>query len=75
MVFNRRYIKLGAIALPIALLVMFIVQNMAIVELKFLVWSVEVRRSLIILGVFAIGILIGRLIYGFPKNREGDRTR
>lgn len=72
---NKHYIKLATTILIIVLLVVFIVQNLAVVELNFLFWSVAMRRSLIILSVFSIGILIGWLARGILEHREKNRTR
>jgi uncharacterized integral membrane protein len=44
------------------LLTAFILQNMGIVEIKFLFWKFGLSRALLILGPFAMGILIGFLV-------------
>lgn len=64
MEFNKHYVKLALGATLIGLLVAFIFQNMAVVELQLLFWSVGVRRSLMILSVFTTGIIIGWLLCG-----------
>lgn len=43
----------------LALLLVFIIQNAAIVELRFLFWKLSMSRSLVILFVLLIGLIIG----------------
>ncbi len=45
-----------------ALIVIFSIQNVQAVEVKFLFWHLTMSRVLIILGSFIIGILVGVLI-------------
>jgi uncharacterized integral membrane protein len=42
-----------------ALVLIFIVQNAAVVELHFLFWTLSMSRSLMILFVLFIGLVIG----------------
>lgn len=44
-----------------ALVLLFIVQNIAMVEIQFLFWSFSMPRAIVLLVVLAIGILIGWL--------------
>lgn len=56
----------------LGLVMLFAVQNAAVVELKFLVWEVAVPRSLLIFLMLLVGIAIGwfaRAIAGSAKNR------
>ncbi|WP_372745336.1 lipopolysaccharide assembly protein LapA domain-containing protein [Lutibacter sp.] len=53
--------KTFIIILFIALIVVFSVQNIEITDVKFLFWKVSISRVLIILGSFAIGVLVGML--------------
>lgn len=45
------------------LLAIFIVQNMAAVEVQFLFWSFETRRFVILTLFFAAGLLAGRVFW------------
>jgi len=54
----------------IGLVVIFIVQNAAVVEINFLFWSLEMSRSLLILIVLSIGIISGWLLSGFFKYKK-----
>ena len=56
------------------LLVLFIVQNAAVVEIRFLVWTFAMSRALMIFFVLAIGVLLGWLMHGrvAHKKRSSD---
>ena len=45
-----------------AIIVIFSLQNAEITDVKFLFWKLSISRVLVILGSFAIGILLGILI-------------
>jgi len=46
------------------IIVIFIVQNAAVVDIQFLFWKVSMSRSLMIFFVLAIGIVIGWITTG-----------
>ena len=50
-----------AIVLAI-LLVIFSLQNVEVVKVKFLSWSFELSRVLLIIGTFGVGVLVGILV-------------
>jgi uncharacterized integral membrane protein len=50
-----------AITLIIGLLLVFVLQNSATVELRFLFWKAEMSRVILLLLVFAAGIVAGLL--------------
>lgn len=56
----------------IALAAIFIVQNAAVVDLRFLFWTLSLSRSLMFVFLVLIGILIGWLLRGhmLKKNKE-----
>lgn len=60
----------GAIAL-------FLIQNVAEAEIQFLLWSVTMRRSTLVLLVLGIGIVIGWVLNGIHartrRRREANR--
>lgn len=72
---DSRYIKFITIGLLATLLLVFIVQNAALVEFKFLFWSITMRRAVMILSVFAIGFIFAWVIRGFLAHREINRWR
>ena len=55
----RIAINLAIIVAMVTLLVVFAIQNTAVIQLKFLYWEFEARRALLILGVLIIGNIIG----------------
>jgi uncharacterized integral membrane protein len=56
----KAYIGLALMLLA----VIFIVQNVAVVEIQFLLWKISTSRSLMIFIVLAIGIVIGWITAG-----------
>jgi uncharacterized integral membrane protein len=51
-----------------ALILLFVIQNTQVVETRFLVWTISMSRSLLLLGTFIIGIIAGWLVRR-PKHR------
>ena len=46
----------------IGLMVIFIVQNVAVMEIRFLFWKVSMSRSIMIFLVLAVGIITGWML-------------
>lgn len=64
------------LALVAALLVViFSLQNAALTPVKFLFWSFETYRVLILLGSFIIGVVVGMLIAmnGRSKSKKASK--
>ncbi|KAA5802293.1 DUF1049 domain-containing protein [Alkalicaulis satelles] len=61
-------LKVIAIIL-LGVVIIFAVQNMALVEVKFLFWSFETNRILIIGVPFVLGALFGPMVYRVFKPR------
>ena len=61
---KNKKMKLKTILILIfaAIIVIFSLQNAEITDVKFLFWKLSISRVLVILGSFAIGILLGILI-------------
>jgi uncharacterized integral membrane protein len=63
---------------PILLLVLlgtvlvFAVQNVADVEVQFLLWSLAMPRAILIMVVFALGVLLGWLLHSLHRRRHYD---
>jgi uncharacterized integral membrane protein len=53
----------------VALVLTFVVQNMQVVEVKFLAWTISMSRALMIFGTLIIGIIAGWLL-NFPRRRQ-----
>ena len=45
-----------------ALVIIFVFQNIEIVEVRFLLWKLTLSRALLILGTFLVGMLTGALL-------------
>ena len=43
----------------VGLVVVFVVQNVSIVEIKFLLWSIEISRALLYFIIFILGLVSG----------------
>jgi len=52
------------------LAVIFIVQNVAVVEIKFLLWHISMSRSLFMFFLLAIGIIVGWTLHGIHYYRK-----
>lgn len=50
------------VLLFIGLIVIFSLQNAEVIDVKFFLWKISMSRVLIILGSFAIGVLVGILL-------------
>jgi len=62
---NRKIISLIVL---IVFVVLFVVQNISVVEIRFLFWSLQMSRSLLIFFLLAIGIAIGWLLHAHFKD-------
>jgi uncharacterized integral membrane protein len=49
-------------------------QNIAAVEVTFLLWSISLSRALLIFFALAIGILIGWLLRSYIEHRQAKDT-
>ena len=50
--------------------VVFTTQNVAIVELTFLVWTVSMSRALLIFFILSIGLILGWLLHGSVGSKK-----
>ncbi len=62
--------KLFLVLVLLGAVVLFIVQNVAVVEIQFLFWSMQLSRSLLMFLVLAAGILIGWFSHAWMKHRH-----
>jgi len=53
------YYKLLFALVLLILVLVFIIQNGAMVEIHFLAWSLSMRRGLMVLLILLVGILVG----------------
>jgi uncharacterized integral membrane protein len=54
---------------------LFMLQNVGVVEIRFLIWSVSLSRSLLLFAVLLIGVLIGWLWHSLWLRRARKQTR
>ncbi|MFH1889704.1 MAG: LapA family protein [Nanoarchaeota archaeon] len=50
--------------------VLFIVQNVVVVEISFLFWTLSMSRSLLTLFLLAIGVIIGWLLHSYSLHQK-----
>lgn len=62
--------KLIAILVLSGLLLIFVIQNTAPVEIRLFFWTVAMSRALMFFLLVSIGIVIGWLLRGHLKNRH-----
>jgi len=62
--------KLIIILILACLAVIFIIQNVEIVKLRFLIWSIQMSLSLLMFLLVATGIVIGWFLNSFLKYRK-----
>lgn len=67
--------KLIAVLILAGLAVVFILQNVAVVEIEFLFWSIRISRALLMFVLLAVGTLIGWFLHGFLKYRQSRPGR
>ena len=48
----------------------FVIQNTHVVEVRFLFWSTQVSRALILAGTFMLGFILGRLWTWIRRKQE-----
>jgi putative membrane protein len=64
------HFKLALSLVLAGLTVLFIVQNVAVVEVRFLFWSLSMSLSLFVFLLFAIGVIVGWLLHSYSQHRR-----
>ena len=54
------------------LAVLFVIQNAAVVEISFMIWTISMSRSLLIFFLLSLGIIIGWLMHSYVIHRRND---
>ena len=62
--------KLISTLILIGVVVIFVIQNVTVVEIKFLLWSFEMSRSLLYFIIIAIGIVSGWLLNSYYRHKK-----
>ncbi len=58
------------ILLLTAFALLFILQNIQVVDVRFLFWKLSMSRALMLLGTFGVGVLTGWLAGSLVKKKE-----
>ena len=67
-------LKLVLILVLACLAVVFVVQNVTLVEVRFLGWSLSMTLSLLIFLLFSIGVIVGSLLQSYWRYRRKAPT-
>jgi len=62
--------KLIMVLILIAFVILFVIQNVAVVEIQFLFWSIEMSRSLMIFALLITGVIVGWLLHSYSGYRK-----
>lgn len=57
----------------VAFVVLFVLQNTTVVEIHFLLWSLSMSRSLLIVVFVAVGVVIGWLLRSHVRFKKINR--
>jgi len=66
-------LRIALIALLAGLIAIFIIQNVAAVEVSFLFWSISMSRALLIFFIWMIGLIMGwflRSYLSYQKSKD-----
>ena len=59
----------------IGLVIVFVIQNVAVVEITFLLWSTEMSRALLYFIIFILGLISGWFLKGHSKQKEKQKSK
>jgi putative membrane protein len=62
-----RYIKGALSVLALLAMIIFAVQNLEVIDVSFLSWSMSIPKVLIILGTYVLGMITGAWFFDFLK--------
>jgi uncharacterized integral membrane protein len=57
------------------LVIVFILQNIEMVEVSFLAWTISVNRAVMVLVVFAVGIVLGWIVGSLGRRRRAAKQK
>lgn len=63
-------IRLILVLVITGITVLFITQNVSVVEVTFLFWSISMSRALLIFFTLAIGFVLGWFVHGYFAHRQ-----
>lgn len=59
----------GVLIIATGIMLIFVVQNMEVVQVRFLLWRLEASRVLVYLSLFLIGVVAGWLVRAIRGRR------
>ncbi len=68
-------LKLILILIPACIAIIFLVQNVEAVEVRFLFWSMAISRALVIFFTFIMGFVVGWFLHGFLTYRKAKKDK
>ena len=63
-------LKIILILIFVSFIVIFITQNAAVVDVRFLFWNISMSRALLIFFLLIIGIALGWFLHGYLSYRK-----
>ncbi len=70
------HLKLILSLILAGLAVLFVIQNVTVIQMRFLVWSLSMTFSLFIFLLFATGLIVGWLLHSYwSYRRKGADVR
>ena len=60
--------KIGILVIA-SLVLVFVLQNTQVVDIRLLFWKVSMSRALVLLATFGVGLLMGWLLKALPKRK------
>jgi uncharacterized integral membrane protein len=67
---EQMHFKLALSLVLAGLIVLFIVQNVAVVEVRFLFWGLSMSLSLFVFLLFVLGVIMGWLLHSYFLHRR-----
>ncbi|MBN1545664.1 MAG: LapA family protein [Syntrophaceae bacterium] len=68
-------LRLMLILLPVCIAVVFLIQNVEAVEVRFLFWSIAVSSAIVIFFTLIIGFLVGWFLHSFLSYRKSKKDQ
>lgn len=62
--------KIYSAMAALALMIIFVLQNMDVVSVEFLIWQIQASRVIIYLSMFLIGALLGWLACSLHRRQD-----
>ena len=62
-----RYVKGALSVLALLAIIIFSVQNLEVIDVSFLSWSMSIPKVMIIVGTYVLGMITGAWLFDFLK--------